>query len=167
MTGLFRLTGRRITAAGVGLTLTAGILAVAVPQASATDIPVVTNLRAGGHSTFDRAVVDLNGYAPSIKTRWVTKAQNCATGQTHYVPGKKFLQITVEPAQAHTNAGKNAYVGPGRTASSSFGLKNLKGVRMTCDFEGQVSWVLGVDHKATVKVGKLTNPSRLYVDIKH
>ncbi len=157
----------KAAAAGVSLTLTAGILAVAVPQASATDIPVVTNLRAGGHSGYDRAVVDLTGYAPALKTRWVTKAQNCATGQTHYVPGKKFLEITVEPAQAHTNAGKNAYVGPGRTASAFFGLKNLKGVRMTCDFEGQVTWVLGVDHKATVKVGKLTSPTRLYVDIRH
>jgi hypothetical protein len=83
------------------------------------------------------------------------------------VPGKKFLEITVEPAQAHTNSGKNTYVGPGRAASAFFGLKNLKGVRMTCDFEGQVQWVLGVDHKATVKVGKLTGPTRLYVDISH
>jgi hypothetical protein len=164
---MLRSRARKATAAGVGLTLTAGILAVAVPTASATDIPIVTNLRTGGHATFDRAVVDLQGYAPAIKTRWVSKAQNCATGNTLYVPGKKFLQITVEPAQAHTNSGKNAYVGPGRTASSAIGLKNLKGVRMTCDFEGQVSWVLGVNKKTSVKVGKLTGPSRLYVDIKH
>ncbi|MGQ0844456.1 MAG: AMIN-like domain-containing (lipo)protein [Sporichthyaceae bacterium] len=158
---------RSTVAAGAGLALTAGVLAVAMPQAHATDIPVVTNLRVGQHATFDRAVVDLTGYAPAVRTRWVTKAQNCATGDTLYVPGKKFLEVVVEPSQAHTNSGKNAYVGPGRTKSAFFGLKNLKGVRMTCDFEGQVSWVLGFDHKATVTTGKLSNPRRLYVDVKH
>lgn len=167
MTGLLRSRTRQASAAGLGLTLTIGIVAVAVPSASATDIPLVTNLRTGGHATYDRAVVDLQGYAPAIRTRWVSRAQNCATGNTLYVPGKKFLEITVEPAQAHTNSGKNSYVGPGRSASAFIGLKNLKGVRMTCDFEGQVSWVLGVDHKASVKTGKLTSPSRIYVDIKH
>lgn len=160
---------RRTIAAGAVLVVTAGVLAVAVPRADATPytIPNVTNLRAGGNTGFDRAVIDLTAPGATIRTRWVNNVYQCASGDPLYVPGKKFLEVIVEPARGYNDQGKSTYTGPGRRKSASFGLKNLKGVRMTCDFEGQVAWALGFDHKAAVSTGKLTGPNRLYVDVRH
>ncbi|MGQ0466379.1 MAG: AMIN-like domain-containing (lipo)protein [Sporichthyaceae bacterium] len=160
---------RRTIAAGAGLTVAAGVLAVVATPAGATayTLPNVTNLRAGGNVGYDRVVVDLTKSGAKIRTQWVSGAYNCASGDKLYVPGKKFLEIYVEPARGYNDAGTSTYVGPGRLKSASFGLKNLKGVRMTCDFEGQVSFVLGFDHKAAVSTGTLTGPHRLYVDVKH
>lgn len=152
----------------VAAVLAAGSVAAGAP-AAAIGKPQVTNLRFGGHAGFDRAVVDLNAPGAEIRALW-TKQEHLSdcTGEKYHVPGKKFLILIVDGARAHTDDGKrDTYVGPGETESARVGLKNIKGVRFDCDFEGQVTFALGLDHKAQVSVGKLGNPNRLYVDITH
>ena len=46
-------------------------------------------------------------------------------------------------------------------------LPNLRQLVQTCDFEGHVTWVLGVGHPKRFRVVELTNPSRIVVDVKH
>ena len=45
------------------------------------------------------------------------------------------------PAQAHTDAGQATIAQTNRTVN----LPNLRQLVQTCDFEGHVTWVLGVD----------------------
>lgn len=181
-------TTRRITAALGGAAvlaagtvaaggLTSGASAHEVTNTSAvvknrapSSIPRVTDLRYASHSSgggYDRVVVDLSGSAPGYDVRYVSSPTNCASGKTYSVPGTRYLQVTLRPAQAHTDAGSNTYAGPGRTSSKSTYLPTLKGIRMTCDFEGHVSFVLGLDHKAGYHVSTLSSPTRIYVDVAH
>ena len=142
-----------------------------VSNRTPSSIPKVTNLRYASHGTssdgYDRVVVDLSGSATGYDVRYVSSPTHCGSGSKVSVPGTRVLQVTLRPAQAHTDAGANTYMGPGRTTAKSTGLPTLKGVRMTCDFEGHVTFVLGLDHKAGFHVSRLSDPTRLYVDIAH
>jgi hypothetical protein len=136
-----------------------------------SSVPKVTNLRYASHGTssdgYDRVVIDFKGKATGYDVRYVSSPTHCGSGNKVSVPGTRFLQVTVRPAHAHTDSGANTYLGPGRLSAKSTGLPTLKGVRMTCDFEGHVSFVLGLDHKAGFHVSRLSDPTRLYVDIAH
>lgn len=180
-----RSGGRNRTVAGVGavVVLMGGGLAVgvagsadahsygntaaAVVNRDPASIPRVTNLRAAEHSNYDRVTIDLTGPATGYDVRYVTTPTFCGSGSRVWVTGTRYLQITLRPAQAHTNSGANTYIGPGRTSAAKLGLETVKGVRKTCDFEGHVSFVLGLDHKAGFHVSTLSSPTRVYVDIKH
>jgi hypothetical protein len=129
--------------------------------------PRVTNLRTGAHTGYDRVTIDLTGAAPGYDVRYVTTPTFCGSGATVRVSGSRFLQVTLKPAQAHTSTGANTYVGPGRTSSAYLGMETVKGVRKTCDFEGHVTFVLGLDHKAGFHVSTLADPTRIYLDIAH
>ncbi len=138
---------------------------------SPSTLPTVTNLRyssntADGH---DRVVIDLDGKATGYDVRYVTSPTFCGSGDAVSMPSnaKKYLQVTVRPANAHTDSGSNTYVGPGRLSTAKLSLGTVKAVRKTCDFEGHVSFVLGLDYKASFRVGTLSSPNRVYIDIKH
>jgi hypothetical protein len=180
-------TTRRLTVAlGATAVLGAGLVAASTTTSSAHEVantapvvktrnpmplPQVTNLRYASHGTatdgYDRVVFDMTGSAPGYDVRYVSSVTSCGSGETYSVPGTKFLQVTLKPAQAHTDQGVNTYKGPGRTSAKSVSLPTLKGIRMICDFEGHVGFALGLDHKAGFHVATLTGPSRIYVDIAH
>jgi hypothetical protein len=112
-------------------------------------------------------VFDLNGKAPGFSVRYVNKLYKCGSGARVKIAGKRFLRITLEPAQAHNNAGADVYRGPGQARTARPNLPTIKSMRMLCDFEGQVSFALGLDHKAGFRVKTLSNPTRIYVDVAH
>lgn len=162
-----------VSGAGVGIanagaqshpTNTSPLVKVRTPSPT----PQVTNLRFGSHSNYDRAVIDIKGAAPGYDVRYLTsQPRECAAGHKVYPAGTRFLQIMLEPAQTHDGNGNDVYVGSGQTQSATVGLETIKGVRVNCQFEGQVGIVLGLDHKAGFRVGTLSGPSRIYVDVSH
>lgn len=138
-----------------------------------SSIPQVTNLRYAAHGDgtplrgYDRIVINLSGPASGYDVRYVKKTDECASGRTVNVAGKKFLSITLKPAQAHNSKGQNTYFGPARNGPDKLNLPTLKGLAFTCDFEGHVGFYLGLDHKAGFNVVTLSNPTRIYVDVTH
>ena len=46
-------------------------------------------------------------------------------------------------------------------------LTNLRQLVLTCDFEAQVAWVLGLGSPNPYRVMELENPARLVVDVRH
>lgn len=160
-------TAAALTATGLAA---AGLFGLAgSAEATQDTVPVVTNLRTGGHSGFDRVVIDYQrksyGAKPAATVRWVKSVYQCGSGTRVSLPGDRILLISMTPAQAHRDDGSNAYVGPGRFKTSTVGLTTVKGVRMVCDFEGQVEFAIGVSKAKGVRTGTLTNPNRFYVDI--
>ena len=79
------------------------------------------------------------------------------------VAGDAWLQIRFIGAQAHTEAGEPTS-GPRRRVVDQPVMREL--VR-TCDFEGQVTWVLGVASPNAYTPRVLAAPSRLVIDISH
>jgi hypothetical protein len=43
----------------------------------------------------------------------------------------------------------------------------LKELKLICDFEGQVEWLLGLAARNGYRVLELTEPPRLVVDVRH
>jgi hypothetical protein len=114
---------------------------------------------------FDRVVFEFNtpatpGYHVSYIDRPISE---CGSGKTVPVAGDAWLEVRMKPAQAHTDAGHATIAQTNRMVN----LPNLRQLVQTCDFEGDVTWVLGVGNPKRFRVVELTNPSRIVVDVKH
>jgi hypothetical protein len=79
------------------------------------------------------------------------------------VAGDAWLEIRFVPAQAHTDAGEPTVTDRDRQP----GLPIVKQIVSTCDFEGHVTWVLGVSSPNRYRVLELAAPTRLVIDVRH
>ncbi|MEV7519876.1 hypothetical protein [Streptomyces sp. NPDC091371] len=160
---------RRIVALASGVLLTAG-LSLAAPAAAAataattatTQTPLVVNARWGGHPTYDRIVIDLQGYVPTATVTPVPRLVYDGSGKPVPLPGKYFLEIRLHPAAAHDEAGGNVYLGPKLRQIS---LPKLKGIALTGDFEGYVTFGAAFDTLPYYRAFPLHSPERFVVDI--
>ncbi|MEU8433252.1 hypothetical protein AB0F18_10075 [Streptomyces sp. NPDC029216] len=163
---------RRIVALTSGLLLTAGLSLVAPPSAStavATRAPaqtgtLVVNARWGGHSTYDRLVIDLQGGVPSVTVTPVTHLVYDGSGKPVPLAGKSFLQIRLHPAAAHDDAGHSVYEGP---KLQKIYLPQLKGIALTGDFEGYVTFGAAFATNPYYRTFTLHSPDRFVVDFAH
>jgi hypothetical protein len=76
--------------------------------------------------------------------------------------GKAWLEVRMTPAAAHDDAG-HPLIGPVALDAAAQVVTDLE---PTCDFEAEVTWVIGVSSKQPFKTQELLGPQRLVVDIK-
>jgi hypothetical protein len=120
--------------------------------------PTVTAVRAGGHTGFDRFVLEFDG---SI-ARYTVEPQNSPVftldpkGTKVTLAGTAGVLITVKPENWQ------AYTGPNGIRP---GLPFLKQARMVQNFEGTMQWGLGIQGSPCLKVTTLQSPARLVVDV--
>lgn len=143
-----------------------GLVGVVSTADAAARTAQVNNLRVGGHNGFDRVVIDYKGKKPAVKLSLVNNLYSCGKGDKLSIPGSKILQIDLTPAQAHNQKGQDVYTGPGQLSTASFNLSTIKGVRMACDFEGHVTFGIGVKNLKSYSVSHLSDPKRVVVDLK-
>lgn len=84
------------------------------------------------------------------------------SGATLNVRGRSFLNVRLEPAVAHNNEGQST--SPRRILRS---YKTLREVRRAGDFEGVVTYALGLRRTRDYRVSTATSPARLVVDVAH
>jgi hypothetical protein len=69
--------------------------------------------------------------------------------------------VSFQATNAHTEAGQpttpRQIAGPGGVIVQG---------QLSCDFEAQVEWAIGVKAKQRFKVTRLSSPTRLVIDIK-
>ncbi|MEU9714768.1 hypothetical protein [Streptomyces sp. NPDC047976] len=160
---------RRIVAIATGALLTAGLALSTSPASAATtttrtQTPLVVNARWGGHCTYDRLVIDLQGYVPPVTVTPVSELVYDGSGQPVPLAGKYFLEIRLHPAAGHNDAGENVYQGP---RLQKIYLSKLKGMAMTGDYEGYVTFGAAFDTALTWKTSVLHSPERLVLDFPH
>ena len=85
-----------------------------------------------------------------------------ATGQRLALRGQAFVAVAFEPARAHDPDGEATFP----TATLTPGYPALRQVRFAGDFEGQVSFGLGVADRGGFRVSELRNPTRVVVDVR-
>ena len=121
----------------------------------------VTAVRAAAQSGFERFVIELNGAVP----RFDVKPQANATfvqdpsGQNVTLSGTAGLVVTLHGAQSHGTYSGATDLHPGGTSV-------IKEARQLGDFEGVVTWGLGLSHASCFHAYTLTGPSRLIVDVQ-
>ncbi|MGW7439319.1 AMIN-like domain-containing (lipo)protein [Streptomyces sp. NPDC054849] len=132
--------------------------------ATQTQTPLVVNARWGGHATFDRIVIDLQGYVPAVTVTPVSQLFYDGSGKPVPLAGKHFLEIRLNPAAAHNDAGESVYKGP---KLQKIYLSKLKGIAMTGDYEGYVTFGAAFDTLPYYRAYTLHSPERFVVDIAH
>lgn len=139
--------------------------AVEVRRPAAPPVVVVRDVRTASQEGFDRIVFEFEGSAvPGYRVEYVDPpAVQCGSGEPVEVAGASLLQVRLVPAQAHTEAGE-ATVGERERHP---GLPVLQELESTCDFEADVTWVLGLAARNRFRVQELPGPARLVIDIQH
>jgi hypothetical protein len=128
-------------------------------------VPVVSGIRTGTHPecSYDRVVIDVNPAIPGFQIRYVPTVPADASDRPVTIPGggRRYLLITLNPAQAHTDAGLPTVA----RRSAALGYPMLKGYALAEDFEGYVNVALGLAGTAQIRAGVL--PGRMFVDVAY
>jgi hypothetical protein len=121
----------------------------------------VTAVRASAQSGYDRFVIEIDGSVGqySVEPQASATFTQDPSGRQVTLSGSAGLAVTVHAAQS-----AGSYTGS--TDLKPSGTAVLKEARQTGDFEGVVSWGLGLSHTACFRAFTLSNPSRLVVDVK-
>jgi hypothetical protein len=131
----------------------------------AIDVPsIVTRVRFAEHGGFDRVVIDLEGDIPGYTVEWVPELVQDGSGDPIDVKGGAYLQLSMNPANAHSAAGEPTWTGG---PIFQAGLGNVQNVVKTGDFEAVVGVGVVLDHKAAFRVLEQKAPNRLVIDVAH
>ena len=133
-------------------------------QRADAPVAVLREVRSAEQQGFDRVVFEFGGSAvPGYRIGYEDRPVQCGSGDAVEVTGGAWLQVQLLPAQAHTEAGEPTV----RERERHLDLPVLKELESTCDFEADVTWVLGLASRRPYRVQELASPARLVVDVGH
>lgn len=126
---------------------------------------IMSDVRSATHGGYDRVVFEFLGdELPSYHIEYIGKPVTaCGSGKTVDLAGNGRLEIRFTTAQAHAPEGDATI----KDRERSPNLPAVKDLKLTCDFEGEVTWVAGVSSPNSYRVTELKKPTRLAVDIRH
>ena len=134
------------------------------PARPGLGVVVLRDVRAAGQQGFDRVVFEFEGKdVPGYRVGYVDQAIQCGSGEPVEIAGEALLEVRMTPAQAHTEAGEPTV----KNRERSLDLPVLKELESTCDFEADVTWILGLGSRKAFRVQTLENPARLVIDLEH
>ena len=131
------------------------------------DAVVAAYVRSARHEGFDRVVFEFLGVQlPAYKIEYIDKPVHaCGSGDEVPFAGDAWLSVLFTAAQAHAPEGDATIPMKDRTQSPNLAV--VKDLKLICDYEGEVEWVLGNTSPNKYRVLELKDPTRLVVDIKH
>jgi hypothetical protein len=132
-------------------------------EATPPPVGTVVDVRAGEHTAFDRIVFEFADAGADYTVAYVDGPVGCGTGEPMPLDGEAFLQINLHPAQAHDDAGQTTI----DALEFSPGFPAIVAAVQTCDFEGYVTWVVGLPERLDFRVTEVEDPLRLAVDVAH
>jgi hypothetical protein len=120
-----------------------------------------TAARVAELQNYDRFVLQLDAIVPTFTVKRQEKPvfPLGATGQTITLSGTTGVLVTV-----HSATGTTTFTGPNDLVHPENQI--LVEARQTQDFEGYVSWGLGLSKPACMRVFTLSEPARLVVDFQ-
>jgi hypothetical protein len=122
----------------------------------------LSGIDAGCHATFDRFVIRISSGNPGYDARYVSRIVADPSGKPVSLQGSQKIRVVIRPARGHTAAGTNLL-----PATLTPLCSNLRQVKKAGDFEGVVSFGLGLARKTGFRVFRLTGPTRIVVDVAH
>jgi hypothetical protein len=127
-------------------------------------VATLVAVRTARHVGFDRIVFVFSGPVPGYRISYIDRpVRQCASGDPVPLAGDAWLEIRMTPANAHDKQGAPTIEARARRVS----LAVVEELKLTCDFEAIVTWVLGVGTPNAYRFSEFSDPSRLVVDIAH
>ncbi len=124
----------------------------------------LTAIRVAEHPAYDRVVFEFPGGVPGYTVSYVAGVTADASGQPVPLPGRAYLRIVFHPASQVRQDGTRAYAGPSTLAPL---LPALLQVSNAGDFEGYLSFGVGLSGRTGFHAFTLTGPNRVVIDITH
>jgi hypothetical protein len=127
------------------------------------DMPMLVAVRTGSHDGYDRLVLQFRNDLPSWRVNYVDKVAS-ESGETVPLEGAAFLYVDTHPASGHEDTApfKQTYTGP-RTLTPRY--PTLRQVRWVDEFEGHLTFGVGVARRVGFRVLELRQPARLAIDV--
>ena len=123
--------------------------------------PELVSVRTVEHKGYDRVLFTFRGAVPGYRVAYVPKVPDQG-GRPLPLRGRAFLAVTFEPARAHDPGGAATV----STATLTPASPVLRQVRLAGDFEGRVSFGLGLAGRDGFRVSELRGPARIAVDVR-
>jgi len=127
-------------------------------------MPMLVAIRTGSHAGYDRVVLQFRNALPSWRVGYAGRVTS-ESGATVPLEGAAFLFVQVDPAWAHdqnTPANPPTYTGP-RTLTPRH--PTLRQVRWVDEFEGFLTFGIGLQRRVGFRVLELREPPRLAIDV--
>lgn len=131
--------------------------------ASQPQTATLVSIRAAHHNEspqYDRVVFEFNNFIPLLRIEYVKQLLGDGSGSPIRITGAAILQVRFAAAQAHNDRGQAT--APTRIATR---LPFLKEVVSAGDFEGVVTYGLGLARKAEARFLTLASPYRVVIDV--
>ena len=123
--------------------------------------PELVSVQAVERKGYDRVLFTFQGAMPGYQVRYVPEVADQG-GRPRPLRGKAFLAVTFDPARAPHPGGEPTV----STATLTPGSPVLRQVRFAGDFEGQVTFGLGLAGRDGFRVSELRGPTRVAVDVR-
>lgn len=125
----------------------------------------MVSLETGYEAGFDSVVFEFTGTAPGYRVEYVDEPlTQDGSGDPVEVKGDYAIAVVMENTSAYDmEAGRPTYTGSKRVEPKN--TRQVQEVVQTGDFEGYLSWGIGVKDKAGFRVRTLASPHRLVVQV--
>ena len=138
-----------------------------MPGAGDSAVTLTAVRTAVGAGEFERVVFtfagsDLPGYEIDYAAN---RPVACGSGRHVDGSGDAYLRVRFRPARAHRSAAYRSVSVLDDRRHRPGGLA-IRGLTMTCDFEGVVEWAVELDRRRLYSVRALDAPTRLVVDVQ-
>ena len=133
---------------------------------------LLTDVRVGAHGCYERVTFELKPKPGEADGPVAWKAAyepapitEDGSGRPVKVKGAAFLVVTMTASGADLSqeAAPESYTGP--TSIEAADSTRIQQVRRTGDFEGVLTWVIGLDKKRPFRVSTEDGPARIIVDV--
>jgi hypothetical protein len=136
-------------------------VSVADANVAPDGLPQLISVEVGHHATFDRVVFNFSSHVPGYNVNYVPAVTADPSDEPVQLQGGAFLAVAMHSV---ASAQVGAAAAPQDRQTPLFPeLRELAGAG---DFEGTVSFGLGLTVQSGFRVFTLTNPDRLVVDVQ-
>jgi hypothetical protein len=135
-------------------------VSVADPNVAPQGQPRLLEVTVGHHDTFDRVVFRFSSRSPGYSVQYVSAVTVDASGKPVTLEGSAFIRVALSSV---ASAQVGAPPAPQGTITPHFPM--LRQVKGAGDFEGTVSFGLGLISQSGFRAFTLSGPDRLVVDL--
>jgi len=137
----------------------------AAPRACQQPGTYLTGVRTGQHAGYDRVVFQFSGGLPAVTAERVTAVYADPKGTKISLPGQSWMHVVFRGATGYCpQPAHRTWTGP---SALNPHYPQLLAVKAAGDFEGHLSFGLGLAAQGAYHVSSLAGPDRVVIDVSH